>query len=427
MLNALFEKINTLFGKAFLVGSFFPVLVLLAMNGTLLYVTNDDVRALIAAQDSATVSSLSSRALLVVLVLVVFTYAFSSAQVLLRAILEGEYWPWPFGAWGRARHALRRDQLNAEISDARGAFHLLDAEVKVWRIELRQARAEGDRIAASKFKEWPRWQWDTKKVRKPGPALRRLRKARLMGLPIDRDDLERTKIALVEQLKANPSSGSAANFDLAARRALDRLNAEVAHDNDGLLTYAVRRLDLKIARLTAQRSREYGRADVAPTIVGNIARTAGSYSYDRYRLDVDLLWSRLQTVLQKDSLFYATLQDAKTQLDFAVSTYWIVLVSSVFWLVHLATSTYSTPLFLSLAGIAPLVVFGLYVVTISSYHAFADSIRTAVDLYRRQLANALHLKLPSTIEGERAVWDDVGQFIAYGEPLHEELVARETP
>jgi len=35
---------------------------------------------------------------------------------------------------------------------------------EVWRTELREARAEGDRIAASKFKEWPRWQWDSKKA-----------------------------------------------------------------------------------------------------------------------------------------------------------------------------------------------------------------------------------------------------------------------
>ena len=78
---------------------------------------------------------------------------------------------------------------------------------------------------------------------------------------------------------------------------------------------------------------------LAPTRMGNVARTVQNYTVHRYNFNFEFLWSRLQVFAQKDKDFGPSLQAAKTQLEFLISCSAWTFVWSLFWAAWLCSST----------------------------------------------------------------------------------------
>jgi hypothetical protein len=159
----------------------------------------------------------------------------------------------------------------------------------------------------------------------------------------------------------------------------------------------------------------FGPGAVAPTAFGNVAESMHGYAFSRYHLDLVTFWSRLQSLLQKQKDFFATLQDAKTQLDFLVASIFLSALTTLVWVVVLPVWSDAVGLFLMVALLGPLVTRLLYLTGVENYMAFADVVRTAVDLYRFDLFDALHVARPSGVRDERVLWEALQRISSLGQ------------
>jgi hypothetical protein len=185
-----------------------------------------------------------------------------------------------------------------------------------------------------------------------------------------------------------------------------------------LVEYAISRLRDEVNTLFNERQFNFpqGEGTLAPTAMGNIALSVGSYTRTRYHFNFEMFWPRLQKILQGEA-FYALLQDAKTQLDFLVSAIWLAVLSVILWIPYLMLYGYSIKLYLFIAIGGPILIRGLYLLALQNYRAFTCLLRSAVDLYRISLVKALHIPPPSNSSQERQIWAVLNQQVAYGESL----------
>src|SRR5262249_35065041 len=107
-----------------------------------------------------------------------------------------------------------------------------------------------------------------------------------------------------------------------ASRRLDQDQATV-HE---LIDYTDRHLRREVIDCFNKRQLSYGDDAVAPTAMGNVAESIRNHAWSRYELNLDVFWPRLQKVMQADSGFYTVLTDAKIQLDFFVSAFWLTVI-----------------------------------------------------------------------------------------------------
>jgi hypothetical protein len=152
-------------------------------------------------------------------------------------------------------------------------------------------------------------------------------------------------------------------------------------------------------------------AQVAPTRLGNAIRRFEYYSYDRYRLSSQLMWSQIRGVVE-DSVS-KEVQDARAGVDFFVCLLYVSALVALSALGGLFLEDRNV-LALVLSVIAALVVVvGCYFAAVAATDAWAAAVRGMIDLARVPLAEALGLDLPDTVAGEREMWNDVGWFMRY--------------
>jgi hypothetical protein len=149
--------------------------------------------------------------------------------------------------------------------------------------------------------------------------------------------------------------------------------------------------------------------------MGNIAESVRGYARSRYAMNLDPFWSRLQKILIDDDKFYSMLVDAKTQLDFMISLFWVTVSFTSIWTIELLVLRRSVRLFLLVVIGGPILSILWYRIALQNYRAFADICRTSVDLYRFQLLDLLHVKRPLGSRQERKIWAEVNRVIGYGE------------
>jgi hypothetical protein len=150
--------------------------------------------------------------------------------------------------------------------------------------------------------------------------------------------------------------------------------------------------------------------------MGNIARSIQSYTASRYGLNIDMLWTRFQKVMHDDG-FYGVLQDAKTQVDFLVSSIWLTAISTLLWIAYQMFVGHGVLLFLAALALGPLALFVFHGLALQNYRAFADLMRSAVDLYRWALLDALHIAKPQDPLQERELWPILNRQLGYGEAV----------
>ena len=152
----------------------------------------------------------------------------------------------------------------------------------------------------------------------------------------------------------------------------------------------------------------------APTRLGNLTRTMGSYALDRYGMDLDIFWTRLQRVLQKEQTFYSTLSETKSQVDFLVSLFWLAVIFTVFWSVYCLFVQPAPREFLLVAAAGPIVARLLYLTTCQNYLVFADLMRSSVDQFRFDLLGNLQVRRPPGNREEVQLWRLLGGWMGYG-------------
>jgi hypothetical protein len=410
VLGTVLEKIQVLLSKNFVIASFFPMLIFWTLNAAMLFWTNETLRKWtevhIRLEGAASAVYLATA----LGAIGVTAYIFSTLNLTLREVLEGQHWPPRVAQRMEALQRTRLDQLSQNIDSYRRQRRRLKYELPTWQEELRMARLKGAEHATCDYAE-------------PAERIRNLQSKMASASPIAFEDLRQA----VDELKRELAHNSAELPHDPNSRALDG-------DHQRLLRiagYALEKVETQYFRLFNYRQFSYPHGTVAPTAMGNIAASVRSYADSRYSLNLDLVWTRLQKIIQGDEKFFAVLQDSKTQLDFLVALFWSTVAYSLFWgaimplagfrLRHLQLIWIGLgiipayhPLIL-LGGVALAVIW--YAIALQNYRAFADLLRSAVDLYRLDLLKFLHLPLPKSPAEERELWEALTQWTGYGEDV----------
>jgi hypothetical protein len=153
------------------------------------------------------------------------------------------------------------------------------------------------------------------------------------------------------------------------------------------------------------------REHLMPTRLGNALRAAEVRAGEPYGLDAVVAWPRLYPLLPDP--VRAVVDGQRDALD----------VNARFCSIFAAAAVISAALLVThgwwlLVPVGCLVLAWLaYRAAVASAVAYGESIRTAVDLHRFTLLEALHLPLPATPEEERELNRKLSRFLLQGVPL----------
>jgi hypothetical protein len=154
------------------------------------------------------------------------------------------------------------------------------------------------------------------------------------------------------------------------------------------------------------------REQVMPTRFGNILKNAELYPLDRYDADAVLLWPRLYSVLPES--FAGALAATKSSVDLMMVLSALSAVFAVVSGAELLILGGPWPLFVGCFSGGLLISYSAYLNGIEAAIPYAQLIKAAFDLYRRDLIDKLGYDRPQSLEGEIKYWNAVNRFLYRG-------------
>lgn len=387
MLGTIIEKLSSLLSKGAFITGFVPLLAFLSGDVALLTWLSPPFRNWLTGHKTEA-EFISG----VVIAFLIASLVFVTLNTRMRELMEGRYWPKRLCSEFTLAEGKRLQRLNAEYSGLQRNRRLLQKLGSGWIPRLLAARNATPKKASRLYDP----------AKSAGRLIAQVKLRRLRGETIEADDLESAVHFLRRELRITPMSVL-----------LDADHVELA----ACIAYAPAKNDQEIIRVFNERQFNFPEQILAPTAMGNIALSIRSYTLSRYQLNIERLWTRLQKVMQNEG-FYAVLQDAKVQLDFLVSMFWLSSISTVLWLALLAFAGYSLVPYLAIAVIGPLASWSLYRLSLQNYRAFADLMRCAVDSYRLKLLKELQLPEPGGSREETALWQAMQDRMDYGKDFN---------
>ena len=396
MFTTLLSNLQTLISSRFVIASFFPTLAFWFANATMLFLFNTSFQEYIRDHIGET-TGLTVVIMAAALIAVAFSaYAESALLPAIQSLMEGNSPSWLVAIFAPSQmnHYERLEQEIAENLKLRGSFGTTPVgrtRAQIWQASLMTARQVGNQAAAA----INNYTSQADSAREVGKLARLRRRARA----IRGDAINSAVAGLVLDLRSNNSdlAGPDHDFGLETTR-------QLLWD---LIIYADQYAAAQYRSLLTRRQFNFGPLPLAPTRMGNIARTVQGYAVDRYEFNFELLWSRLQLPAQRDKDFGPLLQAAKTQLDFLISCSSLTFLLALIWAPWLCVSSGPAVLFLAIALLGPLVSYAWYCVAVAQYRTLADLLRTSVDLFRFDLLAALKFSQPDGVEEERHLWRTV--------------------
>lgn len=400
MLSTLLSQLQGYFSKYFVVGSFSPMLAFAFINGAAGYLVFDSWRVWADANIlNATVTGGAFLTTSIVVAVVLMAYVLSSLSTFLRQQLEGKWWG-VFGslfipAQNRRRLALL-DALDSAFQDMADLSHIGD-----WEEKLLKARKAGTSDHADK--KFSAHRKDAIEIK-----LTQMEKARKSNAIVAVDKLTEVAALLEARLqKYNVDLGNTLENEHRRLMALIEYASEFFSEEGARGRHTQLQNELN--------SNFSGGPIVAPTKMGNIAETIQSYAMRRYRCNLEVLWTNLMQIVQKNEKAQATLMEAKTQLDFLVACCWLTLLTGAIWSVITFAVAPSRWGFLLAALGGPLGAYLWYRAAAEQYRSFADVAMTLFDAFRFDLLGAMRLQTPSDVEQERTLWSAVDKLMTFGE------------
>jgi hypothetical protein len=408
MLTSLVTELQTLVSKYFVIGAFVPVLAFAFINGVLLYVEFDWFHAWASSQITGTARAFDVAA--VGIGLAVVAYVLWGVSAFLIRVLEGRHLS-PDSWLGKTLSAIQLQRfrdLRGKYFEARNSTLEIARLTAPWTNTLIDASTQGLNKKDAQGQDIPNPTNDYDGVTGPAAtALAALRQQRVDGDDIPVADLRAAVNALATELRTNnirvphPTAGTILQDD---RR--DLLT---------IIEYAKDRWQAREVSLANQLQWRFGVRDIAPTAFGNVAAALENYGLTRYGINLPTFWSRLLTVLQAEKDYLTVIEDAKVQLNFLVSCCWLAVFTTATWAVVLLARGSSISRFVITMIAGPILVRICYVAAVENYVAFGEVVRSAVDLRRLKLLEALHIQRPTSLRDERRVWEALQRVTTYGQ------------
>lgn len=152
---------------------------------------------------------------------------------------------------------------------------------------------------------------------------------------------------------------------------------------------------------------------ILPTRFGNAIRAFETYGQTRFNMDSQKLWHELLAVTPK--YIESEIDRARSSVDFFVALFYLSILFCIAcfvlgWIEHFKIGI------LVLFVLAILLVILCHWLAIRATDAWSYPIHALVNLGRVKLADSLGLKLPETLEEEKAMWGLVARYADYASP-----------
>ena len=393
-MGSLLDRLQGFFSKSFILAGFLPLAAVLILNGLLLQWVFPQTRSLVRTLLQPEEGSVLPNWVLLIILTYVLGMVLASLNPGLRHLLEGAYLPPALQDWKRRQFYAELKHKQAErLKINRELFQLRKARLPKggWVDDLSKAR-----IIGQNFPQTPL-----------NPELKemyaRLRAKQLRWEPVSFDELKELFVPLQSELQTHPARPT---------EELDQMQVGFAD----LLDYACGKAEIEQSRVDAVIRLRYPRqvGGLQCTELANLVEIQREYGLDRFGLDSELFWLRMLKLAQADKDFYPLLDDAKTQLDFAVAVTVLLGLTVLIWLpLSLLFATSVWPYLLVTGLCLPAVVI-FYRIVIQAYITYAEIMRAALDLYRFDVLKALHIPLPKDLAEEQDTWRKLARLAAGG-------------
>lgn len=407
MFGQVLDKLDTWFGRAFLLSRYFPCLLFAAANTLIACLEFATLRPpVLAALRAADSIAMVVNLVIGLAAIAVVAYVLSPVGQAVTRLLEGEFLPgWLTGSLVLFQ-TIRSDAAARRLKEVFQRRTALPDEASI------TARLAAARRMGARHRAVP----DSDAITRADNALDPLRAARELRRSISGGELIAAVEIMADALRSNCAETRQLKAPVnpkhhAAVEQLDRLHHELT---DQLLVYAHHIAEEAEARVDTQNERLFGQEELAPTRLGNEAAALRRYCRTRYGIEFDFFWPRFQLAIQKNDKLSAAIVTAKIQFDFAIFSLALTAASTAAWIMILVlTGQTELPLFLVVLFGLPMSRFWLWVVH-ESYRDFADVVRGAIDISRFDLLDALRYPLPPGSEAEKQIWNRAARQAQHG-------------
>jgi BMFP domain-containing protein YqiC len=414
MFGQVLEKLDSYFGRAFLLSRYTPWLLCVIANLAIACIEFPEVRAFVLQEYGGLAASKAVDLAVALLVIWVVAYTTAPAAQAVTAILEGGWIPRWVAVFLIAGQARRREKLdNAFASRRRRRDDMPGFHDVIGR--LLDDRAIGAQLRAID---------DPDAITRAEALIAGLRLQRWLNCAVSREEFEAAREALSKALKAN-----CAEKELLLRPE-DTVNAERLDDLHTEVLKVLAPYVLDIAeqlenRAKADQQSAFARYDLAPTRLGNDAAALRSYCETRYGIQFELFWPRFLLVVQNDSKIADAIAAAKIQLDFSILCLTLAALSTLIWIFVIGALGRSLWTVLVVFVLGPVAIAVWLEIVHTSYASFAEVARSAIDLRRFSLLEDLRRPLPVSTDAEKRIWeaaarlallDEHGANIAFRHP-----------
>ena len=408
MFTSIIGTLTSLLPKTFIFGSYMPVLIFSFINLALVYVFSAWSRSGIEFWFGKNPTLSIAVAFVTTVVL---AYVLAAVNDSMREFLEGKYLPAFLEQPLCDEQRALRIKLADRYASARSQRYSLAEDVELWQEHLRDASA-GTYTPPPRRTAFTGNPMETTRTMVAAGALGKI----LHGpLPPEKFDELRAHVELaVEQLvELFVNARSIANADEKRRRQrkLEGKRSDLLV-RIGAILNSMSELEYQTG---ADLFMRFGNDPVRPTGMGNIAAAIHAYSIGRYKMELTVFISRLQTVLVRNGdKGYPIVLDAKAQLDFLIACCWFSGFTTVFWTVSLAISGGNLWTYFITAFGGLLVTSAFYLGASQNYLSYAEVVRASVDVNRFTLLRELDVRLPRSLREERMLWATMNQLAFSG-------------
>jgi hypothetical protein len=407
MFGTVLDKLGSYFGRPFLLSRCFPWLICLVVNLLIASIEFSQARAFVETEYAGAITTKAFDFVAALIAIGGLAYATSPIVLAMTEFLEGG---WIGGVAARFLvpfEAARRERLGDKYQELLSRTAILQDPDEVVR-RLRRERAVGARL---------RRVLDVKAIDRAEKLANELKTRRWLNRQIDAKELD----ALLEALSLALRSNCANVADLWDDAGNDRKNAErlsLIHLQtvDDLAPYAPDIGEQLKFREKMRLSREFAQIQLAPTKLGNSAAALRDYCESRYGIAFEAFWPRfLLIIAAKNDNVSDAIVAAKIQLDFSILCLTLTVASLASWIGVLWFSGRSLWTAAVIFIVGPALAWVWLSIVQSSYAAFAEVARSAVDLNRFDLLDSLHLPLPQGSEDEAGIWQKFAELALLNE------------
>lgn len=411
MFGTVLDKLDVYFGRPFLLSRCFPWLLCLVVNLAIASIEFSEVRGFVETEYAGATGAKAFDLVVALIAIGVLAYATSPIIQAMTEFLEGG---WIGGFWGFVAQflvpfeAARREKLTDEYRAILDRTADLQQRTGAVVPRLRSDQAVGARL---------RRVLDVPAIDRAAAHAEDLRQRRWLNLEISRQALDEFVEALSLALRSNCSDvDDLYRVDGPEREQADRLDKIYAETISELAPYAPEIGEQLKFRASLQKSREFAKRELAPTRLGNSAAALREYCESRYGIAFEAFWPRFLLVIASTNAKLAdAIAAAKIQLDFSILCLTLTVASDVGWAAVLWLWGRSLWTAAVIFIVGPALAWAWLSIVQSSYSAFAEVARSAVDLNRFDLLDSLHLPWPQRSDDESRIWRSFAELTLLNE------------